>query len=128
MSKAVLKTMNDAMSEMGINYEYMEWTSAPVYPYFTGEYQEVASMNEDGQQEIQFILNGFARGEDAFLALENAKEKIEEYFPQVGGRLVSTEKSVVAIFYANTLANLPTGDAELEKIQINLTIKEWKVI
>lgn len=122
MSKAVLKTIDDAMSEMGINYEYMEWTSAPVYPYFTGEYQEVVSMDEDGQQETQFILNGFARGEGAFLALENAKEQIKEYLQD--GRLVSTEKSVVAIFYANTLANLPTGDAELKRIQINLTIKE----
>lgn len=122
MSKAVLKTIDDAMSEMGINYEYMEWTSAPVYPYFTGEYQEVVSMDEDGQQETQFILNGFARGEGAFLALENAKEQIKEYLQD--GRLVSTEKSVVAIFYSNTLANLPTGDAELKRIQINLTVKE----
>ena len=122
MSKAVLKTIDDAMSEMGINYEYMEWTSPPVYPYFTGEYQEVENPNEDGKQETQFILNGFARGEGAFLALENAKEQIKEYL--LDGRLVSTEKSVVAIFYANTLANLPTGDAELKRIQINLTIKE----
>ncbi len=128
MSKAVLKIIDDSMKEIGINYEYMEWTSPPVYPYFTGEYQETPSMNEDGMQETQFILNGFARGKGAFLTLENAKEQIERYFPQVGGRLVSTEKSVVAIFYANTLANLPTGDAELKRIQINLTIKEWKVI
>ena len=122
MSKAVLKIIDDSMKEMGINYEYMEWTSAPVYPYFTGEYQEVVSMDEDGQQETQFILNGFARGEGAFLALENAKEQIKEYLQD--GRLVSTEKSVVAIFYSNTLANLPTGDAELKRIQINLTVTE----
>lgn len=128
MSKAVLKIIDDSMKEIGINYEYMEWTSPPVKQYYTGEYQEVPSMNEDGMQETQFILNGFARGENALLELENAKEQIERYFPQVGGRLVSTEKSVVAIFYANALANLPTGDAELKRMQINLTIKEWKVI
>jgi len=128
MSKAVLKIIDDSMKEIGINYEYMEWTSPPVDQYYTGEYQEVPSMNEDGMQETQFILNGFARGENALLELENAKEQIERYFPQVGGRLVSTEKSVVAIFYANTLANLPTGDAEIKRMQINLTIKEWKVI
>lgn len=122
MSKAVLKAIDDSMNEIGINYEYMEWTSPPVYPYFTGEYQEVENPNEDGKQETQFILNGFARGEDAFLALENAKEQIKEYL--LDGRLVSTEKSVVAIFYSNTLANLPTGDAELKRIQINLTVKE----
>ena len=124
MSKAVLKAVDDSMKEIGINYEYEEYTPPIPSIYFTGEYQEVVSPAEDGVKEIQFILNGFARGENAFLELENAKEQIEEYFPQVDGRLVSTEKSVVAIFYANTLANLPTGDAELKRIQINLTIKE----
>ena len=122
MSKAVLKTIDDSMNEMGINYEHEEWTSQPAYPYFTGEYQEVVSTSEDGVQETQFILNGFARGEGAFLELENAKEQIKEYFQD--GRLVSTENTVVAIFYANALANLPTGDAELKRMQINLTVKE----
>ena len=42
--------------------------------------------------------------------------------------MVTTDSgSVVAIFYANTFGDLPTGDAELEKIEINLTIKEWSV-
>lgn len=118
----VLQAIENSMNEIGINYEFGEWTSTPVYPYFTGEYQEPESLGEDGQQEVQFILNGFARGEGAFMALENAKEQIKEYL--LDGRLVSTEKSVVAIFYANTLANMPTGDAELKRIQINLTIKE----
>lgn len=124
MGKAFLNVVKESMKDMGFNYKYMEYPSPPVYPYFTGEYQEVVSPAEDGVKEIQFILNGFARGENAFLELENAKERIEEYFPQVDGRLVSTEKSVVAIFYANTLANLPTRDAELKRIQINLTVKE----
>ena len=122
MSKAVLKAVDDSMKEIGINYGFGEWTSTLVYPYFTGEYQEIESLSESGEEEKQFILNGFARGEGAFLALENAKEQIKEYLKD--GRLVSTEKSVVAIFYANTLANLPTGDAELKRIQINLTVKE----
>jgi len=122
MSKAVLKAVDDSMKEIGINYEFGEWTSTLVYPYFTGEYQEIESLSESGEEEKQFILNGFARGEGAFLALENAKEQIKEYLKD--GRLVSTEKSVVAIFYANALANLPTGDAELKRIQINLTVKE----
>ncbi len=122
MSKAVLNAVKDSMKKLGINYKFAEYPSPPVYPYFTGEYQEPESSGESGEQDTQFILNGFARGENAFLDLENAKEQIKEYLQD--GRLVSTEKSVVAIFYANTLANLPTGDAELKRIQINLTIKE----
>ena len=128
MSKAMLKVIEDSMTELGINYEFKKWTAKPEYPYFTGEYQEDEPFNEDGEQGIQFILNGFGRGESALVDLENAKEKIKAYFPKVGGRLVTTESgSVVAIFYASSFNNLPTGDAELERIQINLTVKEWSV-
>ena len=114
------------MEELKINYEFLEYTSPPEYPYFTGEYQEVPSGNEDGEQETTFILTGFARGEGAKLALEEAKKKIKTYYPRVGGRLVSADGSTLAIFYSDSFF-IPTGDAELKKIQINLTIKEWSV-
>lgn len=131
MSKEALKIISDAMSEMGLNYEFMEWTTKPSYPYFTGEYQEIEPLSEDGLQETAFILNGFARdtgeGKTAFLALEDAKEKIAAYFSKVSGKTVTTDKgSAVAVFYANSLV-VPTGDAELKRLQINLTIKEWSV-
>lgn len=119
------------MSEMELNYDFMEWTSTPAYPYFTGEYQEIEPLYEDGMQETSFILNGFARdvGEEksAYLELEDAKEKIEACFGKVGGKTVTTDiGTVVAIFYAGGFP-VATGDAELKKIQINLTIKEWSV-
>ncbi len=126
MSKAVLKAVSDGMAAIGMNYEYQEWTDDPVYPYFTGEYQEFEPLNEDGMQETSFILTGFTRG--SYSDLEAAREKIEKKFNPISGYKVSTDDSVVAIFYALALSNIPTGDAELKKIQINLTIKEWKVI
>ena len=125
MSKAVLKAVSDGMAAIGLNYEYQEWTSDPVYPYFTGEYQEFEPMNEDGMQETSFLLTGFTRGS----YLEQAKEKIEKKFNPITGYKISTDQgSVVAIFYASTLTNIPTGDAELKTLQINLLVKEWKVI
>ena len=126
MSKAVLNAVSDGMAAIGMNYEYQEWTDDPVYPYFTGEYQEFEPLNEDGMQETSFILTGFTRG--SYSDLEAAREKIEKKFNPISGYKVSTDDSVVAIFYALALSNVPTGDAELKKIQINLTIKEWKVI
>lgn len=129
MSKAALKTIKDSMKEIGINYQYKKWKGHPIYPYFVGSYQEVPTPGEDGMQEISFILTGFARSDgkvDGVLQLEDAKEKIENYFNT--GNVVTTDSgSVVAIFYENTFGDLPTGDAELEKIEINLTIKEWRV-
>jgi hypothetical protein len=126
MSKQVLKLISDAMTSMGIEYSFVEYSNNPViYPYFVGEYQETESMTEDGLQECTFILTGFTR--DSWLTLEEAKEKIENYFNRVSGYTVITDNgSGVAVFYADTLI-VPTGDAELKSIQINLSVKEWKV-
>ena len=129
MSKAVLKTIKESMKEIGINYQFKKWKGHPAYPYFVGSYQEIPTPGEDGMQETSFILTGFARSDgnvDGVLQLEEAKETIKNYFNT--GKVVTTDSgSAVAIFYANTFGDLPTGDAELEKIEINLTIKEWSV-
>ena len=113
---------------MAVNKEYgfAEYAGDPVvYPYFVGEYTETESTTEDGLQETTFLLTGFSRG--TWLELEEAKEKIENYFNQVSGHtVISDSGSGVAIFYAHSLI-VPTGDAELKRIQINLSVKEWKV-
>lgn len=125
MSIAALNIISESLEKLGINYEFGEWTSEIVYPYFVGEYTEVPALNEDGMQETTFILNGFSRG--SWLELEEIKDKIEAHFGKVGGHTVIAEdKSAVAVFYSDSLI-IPTGDAELKRIQINLMIKEWKV-
>ncbi len=125
MSIATLNIISDSMQSLGINYEFGAWTSEVVYPYYVGEYQETPSLNEDGMQETTFILTGFARGK--WLELEEEKEKIKNYFPKVEGKTVIADNgSAVAVFYESS-SIIPTGDAELKKIQINLTIKEWSV-
>ena len=125
MSIEALNIISESLESIGINYEFGEWKSKIVYPYFVGEYQETPTLNEDGLQETTFILTGFSRG--SWLQLEQAKENIEKHFNKVGGKTVIADSgSAVAIFYENSLV-IPTGDAELKKIQINLTIKEWKV-
>ena len=125
MTKAALKIISDAMESLGLNYDFMEWKGEPAYPYFIGEYQETPPVYENGLQESTFLLTGFTR--DSWLALENAKELIQNYFNKVSGKTVITASgAAVAIFYSNSLV-LPTGDAELKKIQINLDVKEWSV-
>ena len=126
MSVQVLNLVSNAMSSLGIEYGFAEYTKKPViYPYFVGEYQETESTTEDGLQETTFMLTGFSR--DSWLTLEEAKEKIENHFNKVSGYTVITDNgSGVAIFYADSMI-VPTGDAELKRIQINLSVKEWKV-
>lgn len=126
MSKQVLKIVSDAMESLGIEYDFGEYSGNPiVYPYFVGEYTETEATTEDGLQESTVLLTGFSR--DKWLTLEDAKERIENYFNQVSGKTVITDNgSGVAIFYSHSLI-VPTGDAELKSIQINLSVKEWKV-
>ena len=126
MTSAVRALIKSGMDVLDLNYAFMQWEDEPADPYFTGEYQEAESMTEDGLQEATFILKGWTRGRWA--DLETAKEKIENYFNRVSGKTVIADNgSAVAIFYANSFV-VPTGDAQLKRIDINLTVKEWKVI
>lgn len=125
MTKAALKLISDAMQSLGIAYGFMEYNGNPlVYPYFVGEYSESEAITEDGLQETTFMLTGFSRG--SWLSLENAKEQIIKYFGMAGKTAILDNGSGVAVFYDNTLV-VPTDDADLKRIQINLTIKEWRV-
>lgn len=122
----ILNVIASAMSEMGLNYAFMEWKDDPAFPFFVGEYQESPAVTEDGLQETTFILTGFSRG--TWQELEQAKEKIEKYFNKVSGKAVITEQgSAVAVFYSHSLV-VPTEDAELKRLEINLDVKEWKVL
>ena len=127
MSKVALKIIYDAMRSLGLNYDFPEWDGHPPDCYFTGEYSEVPTQNEDGQTETSFLLNGFAKGKEGWLELEDAKEKIAAYFGKVGGHTVITDSgSAVAVFYSHSLV-VPTGNNILKRIEVNLTIKEWSV-
>lgn len=121
----VIKAIEDSMQDMGLNYAFMRWNGKPAYPYFVGEYTEVESITEDGYQETPFMLNGFSRG--SWFELEQQKGLIENYFNKVTGKMVTTDNSVVAVFYANGFP-VPTEEAELKRIQINLKVKEWKAV
>lgn len=124
-----MKIISDAMESLGLSYSFMrydvaEGEEAPE-TYFVGEYQESPPMDESGLQETVFLITGFTRG--PWLALENAKEEISAYFNKVGGHTAKVDNgSAVAVFYANSLV-VPTEDAELKRIQINLDVREWSV-
>lgn len=127
MSQKLLKVISDAHDLLGIAYGFMEYAGDPiVYPYSVGEYTESEPMNEDGMQESTFLLNLFHRG--SWEDLEDAKDRLKTYFNIISGRkVIADDGSAVAVFYANTVV-VPTGDAELKRMQISLNCKEWSVI
>lgn len=127
MTTAVMKFISEAMESEGIPYEFMEFTSpiADLQSYWVGEYSEIPPNTEDGMQETQLVLTGTGRG--SWLNLEKEKVKIEKIFATIGGRTAILDNgSGVAVFYGNAFP-VPTGDGFLKRLQINLTVKEWKV-
>lgn len=124
MTSEPLKLISDGMAALGLNYAFVQFEGEPVYPYFVGEYQESPAESEDGMQECDFILTGWHRGRIA--DLEEAKEKIENYFYRDGRPTIAPNGNAVVVSYSNGFV-VPSGDAELKKIEIHLNVKEWRV-
>lgn len=118
-----LKFISDQMDILKIPYEFGEWTSDVKYPYFVGEITEEPTITEDGLEESTMILTGFHRGK--YIDLETVKEKIKKHFETISGLRSQTDSGSIVVFF-NGAFNIPTGEADLKKIQINLRIKQWK--
>jgi len=124
MSIAALEYIKKLMNTIGIPYEFMRWNSGePPDCYFVGEYIETPSptREESGHQESTFILRGFTRKD--WMLLEQAKAKIEA---NVAKTAILDDRTGIAVFYESG-SPVPTGDAKLKSIKINLNIQEWRV-
>lgn len=118
-----LKFISDQMAALGILYEFGEWTSDVKYPYFVGEITEEPTTTEDGLEESTMILTGFNRGK--YIDLETVKNKIKQHFNPLCGLRATTDSGSIVVFFDGAFY-VPTGEADLKKIQINLKIKQWK--
>lgn len=119
----MLGFINEQMDILAVPYEFGEWSQEVTYPYFVGELSEDEPITEDGAESSTLILTGFHRGKR--IDLETIRKKIKKHFPAVCGLRGQTESGAIAVFYGGAFY-VPSGEAELQKIQINLTIKEWK--
>lgn len=123
MIETTLGIVKDELKNIGVNYEFMRWTSDKVDPYWVGEYSETATDTEDGYEEGTLILTGTTK--KLWAVLMQDKAKIKDHFPSIGGLRKTTDQGAVVIFYGNSFP-VPTGEADLKRIQINLQIKQWK--
>lgn len=114
------------MRDLGLNYEFMEWNQKVVqYPYWVGEPSGSPITTEDGYEETTVILTGTANTN--YAELERARKKIQKRFHPISGLHASTDDGAVAIYYNNGFM-VPTGEANLKRMQINLQCKEWRNI
>ena len=118
-----LKFINDQMTAIAVPYEFGEWSSEITYPYFVGEITEEPTMTEDGFEESTMLLTGFHRGKR--IDMEAEKNKIKNHFTPIYGVRAQTDSGSIAVFFDGSFY-IPSGEADLKKMQINLKIKEWK--
>jgi len=115
----ILEVFSTEMQSMGINYSFMQAEKA-AYPYFTGEYRETDYSCEDAHTEGELIVEGWTR--NSYGELLTIKDKIKEHFADFR---TLQDGFAVSINY-DTAYPILTGEAELKKIQIILSTKEFK--
>lgn len=118
-----LKFINEQMDILAVPYEFGEWTSDIVYPYFVGEVTDTPTDTEDGYEESTMILTGFHRGK--YIDLEEIKKTIKKHFDPIYGLRATTDSGSITVFFDGSFY-IPTDEADLKRLQINLLIKEWK--
>ena len=58
---AVLKTVSDRMTELGLTYAYDGYDGTPAYPYFVGSYAEQMRYISQGRTIGTFTVRGWGR-------------------------------------------------------------------
>lgn len=91
--------------------------------YFSSDYNEVpsATAEENGMRPVTVILRGYTRGD--MLSLFVAAGKIEKSCAKT---VILPDGTGLAVFYDSAMP-VPTGDAQLKSIKINLNIQVWRV-
>lgn len=119
-----LQFVKEQMSVLKLPYEFMEWTADDIPPvYWVGEFTETPTTTEDGSEESTMILTGTTRGK--WFDLLTQADTIKRHFDPIGGLRSDTENGVIIVFFSHSLP-VPTGEADLKRLQVNLTIKQWK--
>ena len=121
--ETALQFIQEQMDKLSIPYEFGEWTQNITYPYYVGEITEEPITTEDGLQRSTIIINGFHRG--AYVDLLTDAANMKKHFHPIHGLRASTNEGAIAVFYENAFF-VPTNEAGLKRIQINLSVKEWK--
>ena len=118
-----LAFISEHMDAIAVPYAFGEFAAPVVYPYTVGEISEFPTVTEDGFEESTLLLTCFHRG--AYIELEKLKATIKAHFNPNFGLRGHTDSGSIAVFFDGAFY-IPSGEAELKKMQINLKIKEWK--
>lgn len=121
METETLCYINQVLTEIGINYSFSRWNGEVAFPYWVGEYSDNESDYEDHSTDAEFILTGTT--ENSWLSLQDDRTKIVTIFRN--HKTILSNGIGLCIDVLNSLI-VPTETEELKRIQITLSVKEWR--
>jgi hypothetical protein len=124
MTNEILEYMNLKLKEL-LPYQYYEWSTKVVYPYWIGEYSEIPSNAEDGFGEDTMMITGTTKG--SVIDLENGKEILRKAFSTIKGYHAVLDSGTHILVFYDTATSIPTDGNDIKRLQVNLQIKSWKV-
>lgn len=119
--KAILKYINEKLTDLKINYAFKKWNKEIVYPYFVGDIKENEPTEEDQFHEYDFTIRGFLRN-GTYDELLTVQDQIENLFSYHTTTLDNGSGVVISYTGMQLL-----DEEELKRIEIYLKIEEWRV-
>lgn len=118
----VLGFIAEQLEQIGVPYEFGEWTGKVTYPYFVGSFDETEHRLEDGYTGGVFTLDGWSRGSGGKCQLVEISDKVKKAFEDL--RAVQNGSAFFITF--NNSLQIPTGEEDLHRITITLNTNEWE--
>ena len=123
MTRESLAFIASTLFKAGIRYAYQRWNGKGADMYWIGSYVEQQYLPEDQSQTTLFILDGFSTS-GSWSRLEAEKETVKALFSDV--RELLTSESGISV-RVESVQTIPTGTADVKRIEIQLLVKEWRV-
>ena len=119
--KDLLNVISECMSELEINYDYIELKNQLSYPYVIGEYFESNYVKETNGSEGEFLLTIWDRNLSSINIIE-LNQKIKQKF---GDLRVIKNGTAIHLSYANSLPELQDIE-DLKKQEIRIDVKYFE--
>lgn len=122
----VLEAVNAIMDELGLNYEFQEWSGEDVYPYWTMEFLGNYHTDESGRAEHYPTLTGHSIEEgDDWGALWDEVEMIREKLKR--NVTYRCEDGGVVTIGIQDILSFPSQIPTHKTVDISLSIRTWEV-
>lgn len=119
MEKVLLAEFKKALDGLKIESAFRTYAGKK-YPYLTYEYFENDTTHEDGRTQGELLCEIWTRKQ--YAELIDIKEKLKEFFKQ---KNIKVDNNVYHYDYASSSPE-DTGDSELKKLQVSISVNYWK--